>query len=154
MMLQNSGSILHPEYNMLIATGRIHMHEPNVQSVPRDFSLSDDSVLSMRSMFCARLGNVLVSADYCQVELRIMAHLSGDERLIELLNSGTDVFTELAARINKTEQVTDAMRQQAKQVWGFEINFIRKSVHLGFGAVIKVKEIFKGGKNIFMNLQR
>lgn len=84
--------------------------------MPRDFALSDNSTLSLRSIFCARLGNVLVSADYRQVELRIMAHLSGDERLIHMLNSGTDIFTELAGRINKTDQVTDAMRQQAKQV--------------------------------------
>jgi DNA polymerase I-like protein with 3'-5' exonuclease and polymerase domains len=139
MMLQNSGSILHPDYNMLIATGRIHMHEPNVQSVPRDFELSDGSTLSMRSMFCARLGNVLVSADYRQVELRIMAHLSGDERLIHLLNSGTDVFAELAARINKTDQVTDAMRQQAKQV---------RHVKRGVGKILVAGEsICRSGRN-------
>jgi len=92
------------------------MHEPNLQGIPRDISLVDNTTLSVRAMFCARLGNVLISADYSQVELRIMVHLSQDEKLTKLLNSGKDVFRELASLINHTENVTDAMRQQAKQV--------------------------------------
>ncbi|XP_059490996.1 DNA polymerase theta [Neocloeon triangulifer] len=109
-------SVLHPRFNFLVATGRIHMHDPNLQSVPRDFALPDGSNLSLRSMFVARPGHTLISADYSQIELRLMAHLSGDEFLTGLLNSGEDVFINLASRINKTENVTEEMRRQAKQI--------------------------------------
>ncbi|CAB3380716.1 Hypothetical predicted protein [Cloeon dipterum] len=109
-------SVVHPRYNFLIATGRVHMYDPNLQSVPRDFALPDGSILSVRSMFVARPGYCLVSADYRQIELRLMVHLSNDGSLIKLMNSGEDVFVRMASMIHKTNDVSDEMRRQAKQV--------------------------------------
>ena len=63
-------------------------------------------------------GGVLIAADYSQLELRMIAHLAGDRKLIAILNSGTDVFRSIAGQLNATEpeRVTDTQRQQAKQV--------------------------------------
>lgn len=64
------------------------------------------------------IGGVLIAADYSQLELRILAHLSQDTALLSALNSGQDVFKAIAARWKSCtiESVTDAERQQAKQV--------------------------------------
>ena len=63
-------------------------------------------------------GGVILAADYSQLELRIIAHLSKDRKLLQTLNSGADVFKNIAAQIHgtSTSKVTDIQRQQAKQV--------------------------------------
>ncbi|XP_068085196.1 DNA polymerase theta [Anabrus simplex] len=104
------------------ATGRISMHEPNLQNIPRDFDIStEDGTLlpvSMRLAFVPKKGRVFVSADYSQLELRLLAHLSGDATLLEILRSGQDVFRSIAASWDKIpeSEVTDVLRQRAKQV--------------------------------------
>lgn len=93
---------------MYTTTGRISMHEPNLQNVPRTFSipfkylsdseLSDDVIeFNCRNIFKASAGYVLVSADYCQLEMRILTHYSGDEVLTRIMRSNVDVFKSIAA---------------------------------------------------------
>ena len=74
--------------------------------------------MSLRHAIVPVEGNLLLSADYSQLELRVMAHLSNDKLLLDTLSKGGDVFQSMAAQINscEVEQVTDIMRQQAKQV--------------------------------------
>ena len=76
------------------------------------------TTVSLRLAITPLEGNLLLSADYSQLELRILAHLSGDETLIRTLSSGGDVFRSMAAEMNTCgpEAVTDKMRQQAKQI--------------------------------------
>lgn len=83
------------------------MHEPNLQNVPRTFSIpaeylhsaaSDDVVeFNCRNMFKACPGYVIVSADYCQLEMRILTHFSRDQVLMSIMNSDMDVFKSIAA---------------------------------------------------------
>lgn len=107
------------------ATGRISMHEPNLQNVPRDFEIVIDkkkpgvsTSVSMRLAFVPGRGKVFVSADYCQLELRILAHLAKDSVLCSNLNSSSDVFCTIAATWNQVAEsdVTTEQRQWAKQV--------------------------------------
>ena len=76
------------------------------------------TTVSLRLAITPLEGNLLLSADYSQLELRILAHLSQDETLIRTLSTGGDVFRSMAAEMNNcgTEAVTDKMRQQAKQI--------------------------------------
>ncbi|XP_054156321.1 DNA polymerase theta-like [Oppia nitens] len=111
------------------STGRISMHEPNLIGVNKDFTV-DDIILddndsqqttvsfSLRQCFISRMGWQLVSADYSQLELRILAHLSKDAKLQEVLNSGGDVFKSIASvwRTKPIDEVTDDERQQSKQI--------------------------------------
>ncbi|KAG2456355.1 DPOLQ polymerase, partial [Polypterus senegalus] len=74
--------------------------------------------VSMRHAFIPFTGGLILAADYSQLELRILAHLSKDRRLIQVLNSGTDVFKSIAAewKMIDPESVDDTLRQQAKQI--------------------------------------
>uniref|UniRef100_T1IU43 DNA polymerase theta n=1 Tax=Strigamia maritima TaxID=126957 RepID=T1IU43_STRMM len=107
------------------ATGRVTMHEPNLQTVPRDIILVEaaekgetSSIVNLRNAFIPFKGGILLAADYSQLELRILAHLSRDEDLISILNSGGDVFKNIAAQWKGKEvkNITDIERQQAKQI--------------------------------------
>ncbi|XP_063226458.1 DNA polymerase theta-like isoform X2 [Bacillus rossius redtenbacheri] len=104
------------------ATGRISMHEPNLQNIPRDFDISSPDgkhiPVSMRLAFVAGEGRSFVSADYSQLELRLLAHFSADPLLCSILNSGHDVFTSIASSWNKIPEaeVLTELRQRAKQI--------------------------------------
>ncbi|CAB0034834.1 unnamed protein product [Trichogramma brassicae] len=111
---------IHSQCITYTVTGRISMHEPNLQTIPRDFK-SDISgyVLSPRMAFIPSEGNIMLSADFCQLELRILAHFSKDPVLYELmLQENGDIFKNIAARLNNVaeEMVDDDMRQRAKQL--------------------------------------
>ncbi|KAK7862252.1 hypothetical protein R5R35_008130 [Gryllus longicercus] len=109
-------------YETHTVTGRITMHEPNLQSIPRDFDISlrdgDNMTVSLRMAFIPKTGKSFISADYSQLELRILAHLSQDRILLNILSSGGDVFRSVAASWNHIaeHEVTDSLRQRAKQV--------------------------------------
>lgn len=105
------------------ATGRISMHEPNLQNIAKDFELVDpitkaNVVLSCRGVFTASGSNVFLSADYCQLELRLLAHYSQDAILCNIMRSNKDVFKLIAAQwYNINENVVDGeLRQRAKQL--------------------------------------
>ncbi|KOX75679.1 DNA polymerase theta [Melipona quadrifasciata] len=100
-------------------TGRISMHEPNLQNVPRDFSSEDNSfTISVRMAFIPALGNIMLSADYCQLELRILAHFSRDIVLCDIMRKPGDIFKNIAANWNHIpeDQVNDKIRQHTKQL--------------------------------------
>ena len=100
--------------NTVTATGRLSSTEPNLQNIPIRTPLG----AKLRYMFVAEEGNVLVDADYSQIELRLLAHMAGDEHMIEAFRSGEDFHTVTAARVFGVdpEQVTSQMRRSAKAV--------------------------------------
>jgi DNA polymerase-1 len=107
---------VHTSYNLTIAaTGRLSSTDPNLQNIP----IRSEEGGRIRSAFIAGEPDwLIVAADYSQIELRIMAHLSGDERLIEAFNEGWDIHRSTAAWMNDfpPELVTSDMRRQAKEV--------------------------------------
>jgi DNA polymerase-1 len=100
--------------NTSTATGRLSSVNPNLQNIPIKNSSGDD----IRSCFSPGLGKVLLSADYSQIEMRILAGLSKDENLIEAFESGEDLHKFVIARINNipVSEVTPEMRQKAKGI--------------------------------------
>uniref|UniRef100_A0A8D0GH93 DNA polymerase theta n=1 Tax=Sphenodon punctatus TaxID=8508 RepID=A0A8D0GH93_SPHPU len=138
---------IHPVSQTHSATGRISFREPNIQNVPRDFEIEMPTLIgesppsqargngfvflgelpkargmpfsvSMRHAFVPFSGGLILAADYSQLELRILAHLAHDQRLIQVLNCGLDVFKSIAAewKMIDPEAVGDNLRQQAKQI--------------------------------------
>ncbi len=96
------------------ATGRISSTEPNLQNIPVRY----EAGRSIRRAFIAGEGNVLVNADYSQIELRILAHLSGDETLINAFKNNEDIHARTAAEVfgKDISEVTSSERSQAKAV--------------------------------------
>lgn len=106
---------LHTSFNQAAtATGRLSSSNPNLQNIP----IRGDWGTRIREAFIAEEGNALVSADYSQIELRILAHISGDRTLTEAFKGGVDVHTMTAAEIFgvKPAKVTPEMRRVAKTV--------------------------------------
>ncbi|XP_068152426.1 DNA polymerase theta [Drosophila tropicalis] len=104
------------------ATGRISMSEPNLQNVAKDFDINLDSEkvnISCRSAFMPMDSKrCLISADFCQLEMRILAHLSQDPALLDVMNSPQDLFTAIAARWNHMHEseVSETLRNGTKQI--------------------------------------
>lgn len=112
--LVKSGRI-HTEFNQCITTtGRLSSANPNLQNIPARSEEAND----IKSAFIPSDGNVLVSADYSQIELRLLAHMSGDEQLIKAFNDGDDIHAITAAQIlaKPVSEVTPAERRDAKAV--------------------------------------
>ncbi len=108
----NTGHI-HTSFNQAVtATGRLSSSKPNLQNIP----VRGDDGREVRKAFVAEEGCRFFSADYSQIELRIMAHLSGDERLIQDFRDGRDIHAATAARIYKKpiEEITRDERRKAK----------------------------------------
>ena len=112
-------------------TGRISSLNPNLQNIP----VRTPEGAEIRKFFVADEGKVLVDADYSQIELRVLAHLSGDENMIEAFNSGTDIHAVTASQVFNMplEMVTPLMRSRAKAV-----NF---GIVYGIGAFSLSKDI-------------
>lgn len=96
----------------MAATGRLSSTNPNLQNIP----VRDELGREIRKAFIPEDGEEFLSVDYSQIELRIMAHLSGDENMLEAFNSGQDIHTATAAKINKIgiDEVSSDMRRKAK----------------------------------------
>ena len=106
---------IHTTFNQAVAaTGRLSSTDPNLQNIPIRTELGRE----IREAFIAEKGNVLVSADYSQIELRIVASLAEDKKMIEIFNKGEDIHAATAAAINNVplEKVTKDMRRAAKEV--------------------------------------
>lgn len=106
---------IHGTFNQNItATGRISSTEPNLQNIPIRMPIGKE----LRKVFIPKDGCVFIDADYSQIELRILAHMSGDESLIEAYNSAQDIHKITASKVFKTpfEQVTELQRRNAKAV--------------------------------------
>ncbi len=95
-------------------TGRLSSFDPNLQNI----SVRDEEAREIRRAFKPSPGNVLISSDYAQVELRVLASLSGEEKMIEAFNSGIDIHTKTAMDVFRLsrEEVTDLVRRHAKAV--------------------------------------
>ncbi|MBQ1208476.1 MAG: DNA polymerase I [Lachnospiraceae bacterium] len=106
---------IHGTFNQTItATGRISSTEPNLQNIPVRMELGRE----IRKVFVPKEGCLFVDADYSQIELRILAHMSGDQQLIEAYNSGQDIHRITASQVFHIpfDQVTPEMRRNAKAV--------------------------------------
>ena len=106
---------IHTTFNQTVAaTGRLSSLDPNLQNIPIRTELGK----KIRDAFIADAGNVLIAADYSQIELRIVASLANDEKMIEIFNKGEDIHAATAAAINNVplEKVTKQMRYAAKEV--------------------------------------
>ncbi len=108
---------IHTTYNQATTvTGRLSSSNPNLQNIP----IRTEEGNKIRNAFCSqdKVHNIILSADYSQIELRLLAHVSGDEHLIEAFNSDIDVHTLTASRVFgvKIDEVTKDMRRKAKAV--------------------------------------
>ncbi len=106
---------LHTSFKQTVtATGRLSSTEPNLQNIPVRHGLGKE----IRQAFIAEKGYKLLAIDYSQIELRLAAHMSGDENLIDAFNNNQDIHTATAANINQISEseVTSDMRREAKAV--------------------------------------
>ncbi len=106
---------IHTTFQMTVTdTGRLSSREPNLQNIPIRRELGS----GIRRMFVAGPGNVLVDADYSQIELRLLAHMSGDETMKNAFLTGEDIHAVTASQVFgiPLEEVTAHMRSQAKAV--------------------------------------
>lgn len=111
--LVDEQSRLHTTFNQAVAaTGRLSSTDPNLQNIP----IKTDLGQLMRTAFVAEEGYKLISADYSQIDLRCVAHVSQDKKMIEAFHRGEDIHRLTAAEVNKVtpSQVTDKMRSAAK----------------------------------------
>ena len=106
---------IHGKFNQTItATGRISSTDPNLQNIPIRMELGKQ----LRKVFEPKSGFLFLDADYSQIELRVLAHMSGDEHLIEAYRQGQDIHRATASKVFHTpfEEVTDLQRRNAKAV--------------------------------------
>lgn len=113
---------IHGQSITFTATGRISMSEPNLQNVAKDFNIElakEQLKISCRSAFAPMdEKRCLISADFCQLEMRILAHLSQDKALLQVMSSSQDLFTAIAAHWNKIDEsnVSEQLRNGTKQI--------------------------------------
>ena len=110
----NTGKV-HTSFNQTVtATGRLSSSDPNLQNIP----IKTEEGRKIRKAFVPSEGNVLISADYSQIELRVLAHLSGDKNLIKAFKEGLDIHTFTASLVMgiKEKDVSEEMRSMAKTV--------------------------------------
>lgn len=134
----NDDGRIHGKFHQTItATGRISSTEPNLQNIPIRMELGK----AIRKVFIPEDGYVFIDADYSQIELRVLAHISGDENLIEAYKSAQDIHRITASKVFHTplDEVTDIQRRNAKAV-NFGIVYGISSFGLSQGLSISRKE--------------
>ena len=113
-LISDDGRV-HAKFNQTVtATGRISCTEPNLQNIPIRTEIGRE----LRKMFIAKEGYVFLDADYSQIELRVLAHMSGDDNMIHAFNSGEDIHAMTASQVFDVPltEVTKQMRSEAKAV--------------------------------------
>eukprot|EP00029_Vermamoeba_vermiformis_P001197 TRINITY_DN11366_c0_g1_i1.p1 TRINITY_DN11366_c0_g1~~TRINITY_DN11366_c0_g1_i1.p1 ORF type:complete len:818 (+),score=162.61 TRINITY_DN11366_c0_g1_i1:70-2523(+) len=110
-------------WDQLTATGRLASSEPNLQNLPKeDYAIMDGDkparIINVRSAFISREGYTLLSVDYSQIEMRILAHLCGDPALTKMIIAGEDIHKAVASiwLAKSPKHVTDGEREQAKEI--------------------------------------
>jgi DNA polymerase I len=106
---------IHTSFNQsVVATGRLSSSKPNLQNIPKKGDLGK----TIREAFVAEKGNILVSADYSQIDLRVAAHLSGDEKMVKIFEEGKDIHRATASWVNNIpeEKITNRQRSEAKSL--------------------------------------
>ena len=140
-LLHTDGKV-HPHFQQTVtATGRISCTEPNLQNIP----IRQELGRSIRKAFIPESDDfVLVGADYSQIELRVLAHLSGDESLIRDFNDGADIHRRTASRVFgvSEDEVTDLQRSRAKAV-NFGVIYGQSGFGLSEGLGITMKDAKK-----------
>ncbi|MDR2665203.1 MAG: DNA polymerase I [Oscillospiraceae bacterium] len=134
----DADSRVHTSFQMTVAaTGRLSSVRPNLQSIPVRTGQGEQ----LRRMFVAGDGNMLVDADYSQIELRILAHIAGDSRMTQAFNSGGDIHAETASQVFGVppESVTALQRRRAKAV-NFGIVYGISAYSLASDIGVPVKE--------------
>lgn len=115
-LIKESGDIIHTTFNQtLTSTGRLSSSEPNLQNIPT----RDDYGKNLRKIFVSKFeGGKIISADYNQIELRLLADMSGEEELIKSYNEGKDIHSLTASQIFNVpiNEVTPNQRREAKAV--------------------------------------
>ncbi len=132
--LRRSDGRVHTTYNQTItATGRLSSSDPNLQNIPTRSELGR----TVKTAFSAGEGSVFLAVDYSQIELRLLAHLSGDEHLVRAFNEGEDFHAETAARVFgvQVSEVTPDLRSRAKAVnfgivYGQQAYGLSQSLHI------------------------
>ena len=132
--LRRGDGRVHTTYNQTItATGRLSSSDPNLQNIPTRSELGR----TVKTAFSAGEGSVFLAVDYSQIELRLLAHLSGDEHLVRAFNEGEDVHAETAARVFgvPVSEVTPDLRSRAKAVnfgivYGQQAYGLSQSLHI------------------------
>lgn len=141
---------IHSTFNQTeTRTGRISSGEPNLQNIPVRTELGS----RFRKYFIAPQGETLLDADYSQIELRLLAHISGDEAMCEAFRSGADIHRSTAAQNLRSAagtQVTPALRSSAKAV-NFGIVYGIGAFSLSKDIGVSVKEADAFIKNYFAN---
>ena len=101
-------------HQTVTATGRISSTEPNLQNIPTRFELGKN----LRKVFKPTENNIFIDADYSQIELRVLAHISNDENMIQAFNNDEDIHKQVASKVFDVpmEEVTDEERMRAKAV--------------------------------------
>jgi DNA polymerase I len=133
----DKNSRVHTTYNITIApTGRLSSIDPNLQAIP----VRTDLGRRIRTAFIAEKGNLLVSADYSQFELRLAAALSGDQGMIDAFNKDADIHMQTATQIYglPVDQITKAQRSSVKEVnfgimYGLGAHALSNSTGMSFG---------------------
>lgn len=113
LLVKKQTGKIHTSYNQAVtSTGRLSSSNPNLQNIP----VRDEQGREIRKVFIPDDGCIFFSADYSQIELRLMAHLSGDENMIEAFRAGDDIHASTAAKIFKLDisEVSSDMRRKAK----------------------------------------
>ncbi len=132
--LRRGDGRVHTTYNQTItATGRLSSSDPNLQNIPTRSELGR----TVKTAFSAGEGSVFLAVDYSQIELRLLAHLSGDEHLVRAFNEGEDFNAETAARVFgvPVSEVTPDLRSRAKAVnfgivYGQQAYGLSQSLHI------------------------
>lgn len=132
--LRRGDGRVHTTYNQTItATGRLSSSDPNLQNIPTRSELGR----TVKTAFSAGEGSVFLAVDYSQIELRLLAHLSGDEQLVRAFNEGEDFHAETAARVFgvPVSEVTPDLRSRAKAVnfgivYGQQAYGLSQSLHI------------------------
>lgn len=135
LMINPATGRVHTSYHQAVAaTGRLSSSDPNLQNIP----IRSEEGRRIRQAFIAPQGHKIVAADYSQIELRIMAHLSGDASLVNAFKAGLDVHRATAAEVFEVslEDVSGDQRRKAKAInfgliYGMSAFGLAKQLHLG-----------------------